>query len=292
MRKKFSVYNSFSNQAFCGNPAGVVPEADDLTTDQMQNIARQLNLVETVFILKPDNKENFCKLRYFMPERELPITGHPTVAAWSYMRDKGILPKVHMDFLQETAAGIIEIKIQTDKVYCSQKSPNFREINEHLEGEICDILSLTPSDVDRKNPFAVVDTGLGHLIFGLKSLESLMKIKFMPENLKSLCDKIGAREAQIFCLETYQNGYDAHTRNLCPRYGVEDPACGNGNAALGSYFFNFFDKDCAQKTYYFEQGHITKSPSLIEVVTQRSADGVNVMIGGHAFPMMDGDMVV
>jgi trans-2,3-dihydro-3-hydroxyanthranilate isomerase len=292
MRKQFSVYNSFSNQVFCGNPAGIVPDADDLATDQMQNIARQLNLVETVFILRPDSPEHFCKLRYFTPERELPITGHPTIAAWSFMRDRGLLPKGQDNFLQETAAGVISIKVQDDKVYCSQKSPSIKVIDENLETQISDMLSLNLSDINKKTPFAVVDTGLGHLVFGVKSLEYLMKMRFIPENLKSLCDKIGAREVQIFCAETYNPEYSAHTRNLCPRYGVEDPACGNGNAALGSYFFNFFDKDCAQKTYHFEQGHITKSPSLIEVITQRGEAGINVMIGGHAFPMMDGDMVV
>jgi trans-2,3-dihydro-3-hydroxyanthranilate isomerase len=292
MRKKFSVYNSFSNQAFCGNPAGVMPDADDLTSVQMQNIARQLNLVETVFILKPDKPDNFCKLRYFTPEKELPITGHPTIAAWSYLRDTGFLPKGQIDFLQETGAGIISTKIQNDKVYCSQKSPTIRVIDKDLEDEICNVLSLLPSDVDKNPPFAVVDAGLGHLIFGVKSLEALMKIRFIPENLKILCDKVGAREVQVFCAETYHNQYTAHTRNLSPRYGVEDPACGNGNAALGSYFAHFSDSKNEQKTYLFEQGHITNSPSLIEVLVKRDLEGLNIMIGGHAFHMLDGDMVV
>jgi len=292
MKKQFSVYNSFTNQAYAGNPAGVIPCADGLSAFQMQAIARQLNLVESVFILKSDDAQNFCKLRYFTPEKELPITGHPTVAAWSFMRDKGLLPLGVKDFLQETAAGIIKIKVQDDNVFCGQNSPVTKLLENHFFSSVCEVLHLKMEDIDQSKPLAVVNTGLGHLIFAVKSLESLMKIQFVPEQLQGLCDGFGAREAQIYCSDTYDVGNTAHTRNLCPRYGLEDPACGNGSAALGCYFFQFVDthKECT--AYRFEQGHIVKSPALVNVLVENGKEGLAVMVGGHAFHMIDGEIVV
>jgi trans-2,3-dihydro-3-hydroxyanthranilate isomerase len=290
-KKQFSVYNSFTDTAYAGNPAGVIPDADDLSTEQMQAIARQLNLVESVFILKSDDPQSFCKLRYFMPEKELPITGHPTVAAWSFMRDKGLLPQNTQDFLQETAAGVIAIKVENDTVFCSQSPPTTKILEDAVSKDILDVLHLTAADIDASKPFAVVNTGLGHLIFAVNSLASLMKMRFVPEQLQKLCNQVGAREAQIYCTETYDPQNTAHTRNLCPRYGLEDPACGNGSAALGCYYFQFVDGATESAIYRFEQGNVVKSPSLVNVLVEKGETDLQVMVGGHAFHMIDGEIV-
>ena len=44
----------FTNQAFAGNPLAVFPEAEGLNDEQMMKIAREMNLSETVFVLKPE----------------------------------------------------------------------------------------------------------------------------------------------------------------------------------------------------------------------------------------------
>ena len=43
----------FTDRRFCGNPLAVVSDADALSTEQMQSIARELHLSETVFVVKP-----------------------------------------------------------------------------------------------------------------------------------------------------------------------------------------------------------------------------------------------
>ena len=71
----------FTDERFGGNPLAVVLEADDLSSERMQAIAREFNLSETVFVLKPQSPMHTARLRIFTPVAELPFAGHPTVGS-------------------------------------------------------------------------------------------------------------------------------------------------------------------------------------------------------------------
>ena len=79
MGKTYYEIDVFGAEPFSGNPVGVVFEADELSTKQMQDFARWTNLSETTFVLTPtDSKANYG-LRIFTPTSELPFAGHPTL---------------------------------------------------------------------------------------------------------------------------------------------------------------------------------------------------------------------
>src|SRR5690606_19460775 len=69
----------FTDQRFAGNPLAVIAEADGLSTEQMQAIAAELNLSETVFLQTPHNPAHSARARIFTPRSELPFAGHPTI---------------------------------------------------------------------------------------------------------------------------------------------------------------------------------------------------------------------
>ena len=102
--------------------------------------------------------------------------------------------------------------------------------------------------------------------------------------LAQLCRSVGARECQIVCLETQGKDITGHTRNLCPRYGLEDPACGNGNAALGAYYAQFICSGAHDLSLSFAQGHSVNMPAVIDVHVRNGA----VTIGGKARLMIEG----
>ena len=77
----YHVLDVFTATPLAGNPLAVVLDADHLTSTQMQSIAREFNLSETVFVLEPRNPINTARLRIFTPGRELPFAGHPTVGS-------------------------------------------------------------------------------------------------------------------------------------------------------------------------------------------------------------------
>lgn len=81
MKLPYLILDVFTRNALKGNALAVVPKADVLMDNEMQAIAREFNLSETVFICKPQNERNSAALRIFTPYQELPFAGHPTVGA-------------------------------------------------------------------------------------------------------------------------------------------------------------------------------------------------------------------
>ncbi|MGE4351277.1 MAG: PhzF family phenazine biosynthesis protein [Bdellovibrionales bacterium] len=298
MRKStpYFVANAFAPRPFAGNPAGVFPCADELTTSQMQAIAKQLNLVETVFVSSPQTEGVDFEVRYFTPEKELPLAGHPTIAAWHILATQGFLPnEARSVFRQHTPKGIQEIKLertgQQIRVVMQQEQPQFYGIYEDKAG-VAEVFSLEEGDLLEAYPVESVDTGLGHIIFGVKDLASLMKVRRNIGPLKKLCTSMQASEAQIFCSETYDPSLTLHTRNICPREGMEDPACGVGNSALLAYLMKngFFKSN--ESEMLAEQGHIEDRPSVIYVKGRKTPDSYELELGGSAITMSKGEFLL
>jgi trans-2,3-dihydro-3-hydroxyanthranilate isomerase len=83
-----------------------------------------------------------------------------------------------------------------------------------------------------------------------------------------------------------------HTRNLCPREGLEDPACGVGNGALAAYVAQFCWTTKTPITLKIEQGTIVDMPSVIHTRTVRSNDAIDVFVGGSGVVMVEGQFLV
>ena len=82
-RLRYRIVDEFTDRPFRGNPLAVVLDADELDSGQLQALAREFNLSETAFPLTADRAGADYRLRIFMPGKELPFAGHPSVgAAW------------------------------------------------------------------------------------------------------------------------------------------------------------------------------------------------------------------
>ena len=79
MQLKFHTIDVFTSRRFRGNPLGVVLGADLLTTEEMQTIAHEFNLAETIFVMDPKDPNNTASVRIFFPTAEISFAGHPTV---------------------------------------------------------------------------------------------------------------------------------------------------------------------------------------------------------------------
>ncbi|HEX4597132.1 MAG TPA: PhzF family phenazine biosynthesis isomerase, partial [Burkholderiaceae bacterium] len=85
MNRSFQLVDVFGERPFSGNPLAVVFDADDLEGEQMQQIARWINLSETTFLCSPSDPAADYRVRIFTPARELAFAGHPTLGtchAW------------------------------------------------------------------------------------------------------------------------------------------------------------------------------------------------------------------
>ncbi|MGE5473965.1 MAG: PhzF family phenazine biosynthesis protein [Ignavibacteriales bacterium] len=295
-KKEFIVVNSFAEKSFGGNPAAVFVNADGLETSIMQLIARQMNLVETAFVFPSTENDHDFRFRYFTPLKELPITGHPTIAAIiALIENKQIDVENKPVYRIKTNVGIKQINIGRNQfgpvVTMEQQKPRFLEIVNDRKN-VADILGLDLGDLINELPIQAVDTGLGHIIVPVKSLDALMRVQRKIEPLKNLCASLGVMEAQVFTFETYEQDKTLHTRNICPREGIEDPGCGVGNGALGAYLIKHYYKDEAKASIRAEQGNIVNMPCVIETVASRKGDEIDVSIGGNGKVMIEGTFLL
>lgn len=76
---QYHICDVFTDRPFSGTPLAVVEGADDLTAAQMQTIARQFNLSETIFVMAPRDPAHRADVRIFLPRAEIPFAGHPTI---------------------------------------------------------------------------------------------------------------------------------------------------------------------------------------------------------------------
>ncbi|WP_088321860.1 PhzF family phenazine biosynthesis protein [Bacillus cereus] len=294
MEKEFMVINSFSGENLTGNPAAVFFEPSGLDNNALQNIAKQINLVETVFVY-PSNNADFL-FRYFTPNKEVSLAGHPTIAAFmALVNSKKIDLSKKSIYQIETQNGIREVVIENVRnqvlVKMKQSSPKFISpiINKKT---IANTLGINEADIAFNLPIQTIDLGVKYLVIAVNSLNALMSVKRDIQLLQELCENLGVREVQIFTFDTYGEDFDFHTRNLCPREGIEDPACGMGNAAVGAYLANnYYNK---QKCIHLraEQGTIVKMPCLIELFISKKEKDIELYIGGTGKKVVEGKFFI
>src|SRR5687767_14608807 len=107
MQLRYAIVDVFAEAPLQGNPAAIVFDADALDGARMQAIAREFNLSETAFILKP---QDAAHVRLFTPGSEVPFAGHPNIgAAFALANDR---PLKGDDLIFEEKAGLVRLRLE------------------------------------------------------------------------------------------------------------------------------------------------------------------------------------
>jgi PhzF family phenazine biosynthesis protein len=281
--------DAFTNKLFGGNPAGVVFEADALTAEEMQNIAREMNLSETAFVLKPTQKGADFKLRYFTSGKaEIKFCGHATIGALyelartnSFSMEKA--GTYH--FNVETNAGILPMQVikksETDisVQFSAPKVTLEPYISQHEE--FAKRLAIPVEVTNKKYPI-LIDRNLNYIYLAVNSLKELGKLEF---NFQHIMDNFRKENIVIFCLitpETFDKNNTIHARGLAPLVGVpEDPFTGSMQAGLATYVRENAIVSKDMQTIKVEQGHFIERPGFAEIHVP-NAENDAYTITGHA----------
>ncbi|HYX27694.1 MAG TPA: PhzF family phenazine biosynthesis protein [Pyrinomonadaceae bacterium] len=304
LKYNFIQLDVFTNRAFAGNPLAVFPEAESITDEQMQQIAREMNLSETVFVL-PSEKEGVTRrLRIFTPGSELPFAGHPIVGTWNCLAREGVVPlpesgNGRVRLKHEVGIGLLPIEIdfkdgEPTKVTMTQGKWEIRaEIDDWQEqAEIARALGLAREDLDETLPIQAVSTGNTMLLVPIRSLADLSNCR---PNQNLLDDIFGRSEVlsggtgcYAFTRETIEIGEArAHARFFVGMGIGEDPATGSAAGPLGGYlvYHNATRVDPADGVYKFviEQGDFINRPSRIGLEVKGAPGNVEeVRVSGEA----------
>ena len=98
MKIKAFLVDSFTDEAFKGNPAGVCLLDQKISEELMQNIAMEVNAAETAFVVKDDSGDNKFFIRYYSPQVEIAFCGHATVASAKVLFEKNNFVKLAIKF--------------------------------------------------------------------------------------------------------------------------------------------------------------------------------------------------
>ena len=231
--------DAFTDQMFTGNPAGVVIDADGLSDDEMQKIARELNNSETVFILAPTADDHDLWLRFFTPTVEVPLCGHATIAA--HFVNAMLTNSSKVILRQKTGAGILPVEIRESdgdlEIVMTQAELDFsQKLSRNHASDIVEGLGLDMADLDERCPLQIVGAGHSKVMIGIQSRDLLNTLEPDFSKLALLSRKIKCNGYFVFTLDSPTQEVLTHARMFAPAIGIhEDPVTGNGNGPLGAY---------------------------------------------------------
>jgi trans-2,3-dihydro-3-hydroxyanthranilate isomerase len=299
---RFFQVDVFTDQPFGGNPLAVFPEADGLATEEMQQLAREMNLSETTFVLPPQAEGADFKVRIFTPAAELPFAGHPVVGTHWVLAHLGRVdlqePVTQVRF--ELGVGVLPADLhlvegRVERVVMTQDRPTFQMVLEDI-GELAEGLGLAPEAIaGTKWPVQVVSTGVPQMMVPVRSLDDVRALDASQLNVAALsrvCRAVGTECVMVFTFETERPESTVHVRMFAPLLGVpEDPATGSANGALGAYLVHHQAVAISGPSTYIlsEQGAEIGRPSTLHVHVDRAGGEITaVRVGGQVVPVAEG----
>jgi len=300
---KFYQADVFTLQPFGGNPVAVIPDAKGLTDDELQQIAREMNVSETVFVFPPTDKAAVVRLRIFTPTQEIPFAGHPVLGTFFVLAELGLIrakePVTRV--LQECNIGLFPVDLHAKegrvvRVVMSQPKPEFLGAIEETEDlyKVAGALGLPKYAIaEAKWPIEVVSTGLPVLIVPVRSLTAVRSIRPDASAITDVCRRFGANGIMVFTTVTVEPYATVHTRMFAPSIGIfEDPATGSASGALGAYLVQNGVVEVGPTTEIIaEQGYEMDRPSRILIQVESDDDAIqDVKVGGHCVMVVEGTL--
>ena len=272
------VVDVFGLDALSGNPLAVVHDADELTLDQMQKMARWMNLSETVFLCHPTITEADYAVRIFALDQELPFAGHPTLGACHAWLEAGGQGHSVGRIVQQCQAGLVTV--YNDGGRLEFVAPTLTRYEPPTETELTEALRLVGSDGTGLIDAMWIDNGPGWLGLLFDSVETIFSLE--PERVWPASLHLGViafrPPSNEFALEVRAFHTDQH------RSVVEDPATGSFNAAVASWLIGI---GRLPKCYAVTQGACVGRRGRIDVNMREGAITVSgrtrTVIRGRAF---------
>ena len=292
METPFYQVDVFTGHIFGGNPLAVFTEGQCFKEEDLQKVAREMNLSETTFVYPPSTEEAEFDVRIFTPTREIPFAGHPTLGTAYVLRKYGMVTSETNPIRLNFKAGIISVRSEQGKIFMQHPPAKILRELSHSE-KIAEALGLLQGDLDENLPVQVVSTGFPALFVPVTTLKAMQEISLNSQVLSEVLQPLGIDMIYPFSCETVTAEYTVHVRSFAPSLGIpEDPATGSVAGAMGAYWAGLErNKNRPDIAMIIEQGYEMERPSLIHVEISKQVDGVQkILVGGETQPVFRGLM--
>jgi PhzF family phenazine biosynthesis protein len=289
--------DAFTRQRFSGNPAAVLLDADALGSEQMQTIARELNVGDTAFVLLPDAADHDLRVRFFTPRAEAAFVGHATVAVHAVLAALGrpTAPR------QKQRSGIVRVSACSDagviNVGIEQPPALLRGAPAPvLLQTALTALGLTADELDARAPPVIAGENSTRLMLAVRDAACLARLQPDLPRLAALSGDLGAPGYFIYTLHPSLADCRTEARMFCPALGIaEDPVSGNAHGMLGAWLWQCGLLGTLGRTqlpaFIGAQGHHLGRPGRVAVALAVEGSAlINVSIGGDAVVVLQGKL--
>ncbi|WP_322895100.1 MULTISPECIES: PhzF family phenazine biosynthesis protein [unclassified Yoonia] len=292
--REIITFDVFTDTPFLGNPLAIMPDAAGLSTDQMQTLARELNLSETIFVMPPENPAHRAKVRIFFPTAEIPFAGHPTIGCAIYLsgltesRDDSVV-----EMVLEEAAGPVPVTVQrvngvVSAEFCAPVLPQLQRTLDDIAltaralgleaGEIGNAIVATPE---------VWEAGPSYLLIPVATRAALARARPMGAHWEKLTDQAQTISAWLFVPDD-THGFRA--RMFSPAGGIpEDPATGSAVVTFAGLLAHHGHCTGKETPFSVLQGvEMGRRSEIKAVVAMTDGQLSQVRIGGTAVAISSG----
>ena len=284
--------DAFTGKRFGGNPCAVVFDADQLSSSDMLQVAKEMNLSETAFVLK-SNESDFAA-RYFTPAEEIPLAGHPTISTIYSLVQQNYLDERPQTVTLKLPAGIINVDVICDggkanKFVMTQLKPKFLRTHDRMA--VAKLFNLNVTDL-LETPIRTVSTGTPQLMIPVKSHDSLKRAKMNVGAYTDYKSRSDFFSSHIFCANGISPEGATFARHLgVPPDTLEDPFTGSATGGMAAYLWHY---GLIQKpNFVAEQGHWMGRPGSADVEVVGPPDNISaVRVGGCAVAILEGEIVI
>ncbi|HEY1595956.1 MAG TPA: PhzF family phenazine biosynthesis protein [Thermoleophilaceae bacterium] len=276
-RFRYVIADVFTGTPLTGNQLAVYTDARAIPEDRLQDIAREMNFSETVFVLPPEG-DGHVRIRIFTPASELTFAGHPTLGSAFVLAGPLQLTEIRL----ETGIGVVPVQVEREGARISfgrmvQPVPTWKPFAD--EAEAAAALGIEGSSL----PVEEYANGPRHVSFRLESEQAVTEVDPDMGRLK----KLGACGFSTFAGE----GSEWKTRMFGPGLGVdEDPATGSAAGPLGVHLLRYGLIESGQEIELTQGVEIQRPSKLYVRVTGTTERIESVEVGGEAVIVANGEL--
>ncbi|WP_268849300.1 PhzF family phenazine biosynthesis protein [Flavobacterium aestivum] len=275
MKLPFYIVDVFAEKKYTGNQLAVFLDAEALSTEEMQKIAREINFAESTFITKIQPEKNSAAIRIFTVEYEMKFAGHPIIGTSWVLMNK-IVESQPRNFNLSVPIGEIPIQQTEDLVWLQAAQPEFLDV--FSKEEFLSFNNLSNDDFDDKLPIQEVTTGSAFVIVPLKNIKALKDLNLelikTKEWLLANC-KTNHRALYFYC---FDNG-KLISRMLYIENNqiMEDAATGSASTCLQAFLLKYHSPEIKTINH---QGDFINRSSQIYFDGKLSENHFDIKIGG------------
>ena len=292
MKRSYKVVDVFTCRPLLGNPVAVVMDAEGLTVDAMQAVARWTNLSETTFVLPPTTADADYRLRIFTPRSELPFAGHPTLGSAHAILEAGrVAPRRSGRLIQQCGIGLVELTLDARG---GDRELIFRLPSAKLEplhtADMAELERILECKVDLKTAPGIVNVGVIWIVVQLNDAASVLKLRPDLARLAALERRLGVTGVTVFGAREHGDDAAIEVRTFAPSSGVdEDPVCGSGNGSVAAFMWQRGLLPPGGADYVAAQGRCVGRDGRVRISVD--ANGT-VSVGGSCVTSVEGSLMV